>query len=47
MNKYEVASKRFRNSLVYFTGIAALGKSLSRKLVRHLSDAVGRKRPKK
>jgi hypothetical protein len=47
MNKYEVASKRFRKSLVYFTGIAALGKFLSRNLVRHLSDAAGRQCTKK
>ena len=47
MNKYEVTSKRFRNWLVYFTGIGALWKFLSRKLVRQLSDAVGRKPPEK
>ena len=47
MNKYEVASKRSWNSLVYFTGMVVLGKFLSRKLVRHLNDTVGRKRHEK
>ena len=47
MNKYVVASKSFRNSLLQFTGFAALGKFLSRKLVRHLRNAVRRKHPEK